>query len=46
MRALSAQLSGWLLGPRSTFRNGGRNWLYTGYLVAVVALLAAVAARR
>ncbi len=32
-----------LLGPPTTFRNGHRTWLYLGYILVIVAVLAASA---
>ena len=40
--ALKTTLDRWLLGPKSSFRNGHRTWLYLAYLVLVIGLLAAV----
>lgn len=36
---LRSTLSRWLLGPGTTFRNAHRNWLYLGYLAAILAML-------
>lgn len=37
---LRSTLERWLLGPASTFRNANRNWLYLGFIVLIVAVVA------